>query len=68
MLHVLQPAIPSTAGSCRVTKCVISVRITDAVHFDDEFATRLEKGNKLVTARHVPVYNPCGYCCIAVGF
>lgn len=46
----------------------ISVRIIDAMYFDDESATRLEKGIKLVTARHVPVHNPCGYCGIAVRF
>lgn len=51
--------------SCRVC---ISIRITDAMCFDDESATRLEKGNKLLITRHIPVYDPCGYCCSAIKF
>lgn len=65
MCSGLQFPVQPLMQSCRVC---ISVTITHTMYFDDEFATRLEKGNKLFMTRQIPVYNPCGYCCIAARF
>lgn len=65
MLHVLQSVIPSTTTHAELSSQELSIT---HITYSDEFATRLEKVKKLFMSRQIPVYNPCGYCCMAARF